>query len=64
VGGGGGFSKGFWWEDLKNNRRLERPRRSWRDNVKMNFKDIEWEKAEWIYFDLDKDMASSFERGK
>jgi hypothetical protein len=30
----------------------------------MNFKDIEWEKADWIYLGLDKDMASSFERGK
>jgi hypothetical protein len=33
---------GFWWESQKKKRKLERPRYRWKDNIKMDLREIEW----------------------
>jgi hypothetical protein len=39
--GRGGMHVGFWWESQKE-RPLGRPRRRWKDNIKMDCKEIGW----------------------
>jgi hypothetical protein len=36
-------------EKLDGNRKMGNPRRRWDDNIKMNFKDTEYEVEDWIY---------------
>jgi hypothetical protein len=33
---------------------LGRPRRKWKDNIKMNLRQIEWEGMDWIHVDRDR----------
>jgi hypothetical protein len=37
-------------------RPLERPRRRWEDNIKMNVKEIGWEGVEWMHVAQDRDQ--------
>jgi hypothetical protein len=39
----------FWWENL-NGRPFGRHRSMWKDNIKMNFTDIEWQGMNWVKF--------------
>jgi hypothetical protein len=61
---GGGSLKGFSGKTLKLTEGLKDLDVVGEIKLKWILKNIEWEKADWIYLGLDKDMASSFERGK
>jgi hypothetical protein len=37
-------------------RPLERPRRRWVDNIKMNLKETEWDGMDWIHLAQDRDQ--------
>jgi len=50
VGGGG------WGERSKEKRQLGRPRRKWKDNMKMALQDVGWGKMDWIALAQDKHM--------
>ena len=39
---------GFWWGELEGKRPLERPRRTWEDNIKWIFKKWERGSVDWI----------------
>jgi hypothetical protein len=41
----------------KGNRPLERPRRRWQDNIRMDVREIEWESVDWIYLAQDRDRC-------
>jgi hypothetical protein len=36
----------FWKENLRS---LGKPRNRWKDNIKMNLKEIGWEDVDWIH---------------
>jgi hypothetical protein len=40
-------------------RPLERPRRRWEDNIKMDFREVGWEGADWIDQAQDRDRWRS-----
>jgi hypothetical protein len=44
-------------------RPLGRPRRRWKDNIKMNLREIGFGDVDWIYLAQDRDMAGSCEHG-
>jgi hypothetical protein len=46
---------GFWWEDLREGKPLERPRRRWQDNAKMDLQDVGWGGMGWIELAQDRD---------
>ena len=33
---------GFWWGNIRERRPLERPRRKWEDNIKMDLQKVGW----------------------
>ena len=33
---------GFWWEKPEGKRRLQRPRHSWENNIKMDLQEAGW----------------------
>jgi hypothetical protein len=35
-------------------RPLGRPRRRWKDNTRINIREIRWEGVDWIYLDQDR----------
>jgi hypothetical protein len=41
---------------LEGKRPLGKPRRKWVDNIKMNFREIEWGDVDWIDLDRDRDQ--------
>jgi hypothetical protein len=45
----------FCWESQGRKERVERPRRRWEDNIKMDIREIEWGGMDWIHLDLDMD---------
>jgi hypothetical protein len=48
---------GFQWENLKEeDRPYGRPRRSWKNNIKMGLREVGWaEDMDWIYLAQDRD---------
>jgi hypothetical protein len=42
------------------NRRLERPRRGWVGNIKMNLREIGWDGVDWIDLAQDRDKWRAF----
>ena len=38
---------------------LERPRRRWEDNIKMDTKEIGWDGVDWIHLAQDRDVRRS-----
>jgi hypothetical protein len=42
----------------KGNRPLGRPKRRWKNNTKINFKEIEYEGVDWIHLAQDKDQVA------
>jgi hypothetical protein len=38
------------WYSLDRTRPLERPRRSWKDNIRRDLREIGWEGVKWIRF--------------
>jgi hypothetical protein len=47
----------FWLENLKGrNRPLGKPRRRWEDNIRIHFREVEWEGLEWINVAQDMDQ--------
>jgi hypothetical protein len=44
-------------------RPLGRPRRRWVDNIKMDFREIEWDGMDWIDLAQDRDQEGSYEHG-
>jgi hypothetical protein len=47
---------GCWWEIQKKTRPLERPRRRWADNIKMDLREIRWDGMDWIDVAQDRDQ--------
>jgi hypothetical protein len=45
---------GYWWESQK--RTLERLRRRWEDNIKMDLREIGWNGMDWIDLAQDRDQ--------
>jgi hypothetical protein len=41
-------------EKPEGKRSLERPRHGWEDNIRMNLRDIGWERVDWIHLAQDK----------
>ena len=39
---------GFWWGKSERKRPLERPRRRWKDNIKMDLQEVRWRSMDWI----------------
>jgi hypothetical protein len=48
----------YWWESQKE-KSLERPRRRWLDNIKINLKLIGWGGMDWIDLAQDRDQWSA-----
>ena len=53
--GRGEVYKGFVVEKPEGKRPLERPRRTWEDNIKMNLKNVGIEVMDWIELVQDRD---------
>jgi hypothetical protein len=52
----GEMCTGFWWEGPKERERpLERPRRRWKDRIRMDLREIFWGCVEWILLAQDRD---------
>ena len=47
-------------ENPEGKRLLWRPRRRWKDNTKLEFKEVGWESVGWIDLALDMDMWRAF----
>jgi len=45
----GELHTGLWWRKLRERDSLERPRRRWEDNVKVDMIKISWKGLNWIY---------------
>ena len=45
----------FWWGKPDGKRPLERPRRRWEDNVKMDLQELGWVGMDWIDLAQDRD---------
>ena len=39
---------GFWCGKSERKRPLERPRRRWNDNIKMDLQEVRWRSMDWI----------------
>ena len=48
---------GFWWGNLREREPLGRPRRKWKDNIKMDFHEVRCEGMEWIDLAQDRDRC-------
>jgi hypothetical protein len=48
---------GFWWGNLREREPLGRPRRKWKDNIKMDFQEVRCEGMEWIDLAQDRDRC-------
>jgi hypothetical protein len=35
----------FWWGNLREREHLEKPRRRWENNIKMDLREVEWERG-------------------
>jgi len=46
---------GFWWGNLRKKRPLERPRRRWEDNIKMDLHEVGYGDIDWIGLAQDRD---------
>jgi hypothetical protein len=46
---------GYWWEKPEEKTPLERRRRRWLDNIKMDLREIKWDGGNWIDLAQDKD---------
>jgi hypothetical protein len=40
-------------------RRLERPRRRWKDNIRMDLREMGWEVVDWMHLAQDRDQWSA-----
>jgi hypothetical protein len=47
-------------ENPEGNRPLERPRRQWEDNIRMDLRAIEWDGIDWIDLAEDRDQWRDF----
>jgi hypothetical protein len=45
----------YWWESQRERDPLERPRRRWVDNIKMDLLEIGWGGVDWIGLAQDRD---------
>jgi hypothetical protein len=45
---------GYWWKSQME-RPLERPRRTWVDNIEMDLIEIKWDGSDWIDLAQDRD---------
>jgi hypothetical protein len=54
VWGRGEVCTGFWWGNLRE-RPLERPRRRWEDNIKIDLQEVECGVIDWIELAHDRD---------
>jgi hypothetical protein len=50
---------GHWWESQKRKRPVGRPRRRWVDNIKMDLREIECGRTDWIYLAQDRDKQKA-----
>jgi hypothetical protein len=55
VWGTGEVHTGFWCENLRVGDQPERPRRNWEDNIKMDLRDVGWERVDRIDLDKERD---------
>jgi hypothetical protein len=46
----------YWWERQNEKRPVERQRRRWVDNTKMNFIEMGWNAMDWIVLVEDRDQ--------
>ena len=51
----------FWWGN-ENKRPLERPRRRWEDNIKMDFREVGCDPGDWIDLAEDRDQQRAYAR--
>jgi hypothetical protein len=63
VWGIGEVHTGFWWGRPNGRRPLERPRRRWEDNIKMDLEEVDWGGMDWIDLAQDRDRAGCCECG-
>jgi hypothetical protein len=54
--GRNGMHRGFWWESQKEKRPVRRPRHRWKDNIRVDFRDIERGAMERIHLAEDRDQ--------
>ena len=40
----------FYWEDVREKRRLGRPRRRWENKIKMDLREVGCDSRDWIAF--------------
>jgi hypothetical protein len=50
----------FGWEGRREERQLRRPRRRWKDNVKLDLREIRIDGANWIWLDQDRGRWRAF----
>jgi len=50
---------GFWWRKPEGKRPLERPRRRWEDNIKMDLQEVGCGNLDWIELAWDKNSWRS-----
>jgi hypothetical protein len=41
------ISAGFWWGCLRERHQIVRPRRRWKNNIKMNIQELGWNDMDW-----------------
>ena len=45
----------FWWGNLRERDHLERPRRRWEDNIKLDIQEVERGCGDWMELAQDRD---------
>jgi hypothetical protein len=60
--GRGGMHIGYWWESQKERgkRPLERPRRRWVDNIKIDLREVGWDGRDLIDLAQDRDRWRAY----
>ena len=51
---------GFWLGSPEGKSALERPRRRWEGNIKMDFQEVEWGGRDWTDLAQDRDRWRAF----
>jgi hypothetical protein len=51
-----GMHIGYWWDSQKGKRPLERPKRRWVDNIKIDLRETGWDGMDWIDLAQDRDQ--------
>jgi hypothetical protein len=50
----------FWSERPEGKRPLGRPKHRWKDNIRMDLREVGWEGVDWIHLAQDKDQWQAF----